>query len=327
MGNTEINSLFEIAINLENKGLYAQADKARNIMVRLSQGGMYFQSGYGSQVKPALPSKIPQLVTEDEKSRRYLGVAKVPKLNINTNNALIDSFIAEINKIDPMLTALGVTGFAVFVGKNFRLAAAAASPFAIIDLRNRLQELQNLIPQVNVKNVLSGEDTTGISVLSEIFGVLGDICDLIGVFVPAFIPWGLTFYGLASTINPENVMNAGYWWEGMSGGIDQMQDIERFDLRKGTSDPYIIKILESILIDLGIDDANKNKILNASRLPKPIGGLNFFIPYINKFDTQKKFKDLTSSNPSLYTNEFKALFPRIISHIKDLQSQYKPKGK
>ena len=327
MDNTEINSLLEIAKNLESKGLYAQADKARNIMVRLSQGGMYFQSGYGSKAKPTLPSKMPQLVTEDEKSRKYLGFAKVPKLNINTNNALIDSFIAAINKIDPILSALGIVGFATFVGKNFRLAAAYASPFAIWDLKVRLQELENLIPQVNIKNVLSGEDTTGISVLSEIFGILGDVCDLIGVFVPAFLGWGLTFYGLAATVNPENVMNLGYWAGGMPGGINQMQDIERFDLRKGTSDPYIIKILESILIDLGIDDANKNKILNASKLPRPIGGLDFFIPYINKFDTQKKFKDLTSSNPSSYTNEFKALFPRIISHIKDLQSQYKPKGK
>ena len=326
MGNTEISSLFEIAINLENKGLYAQADKARNIMVRLSQGGMYFQSGYGSKAKPALPSKMPQLVTEDQKSRTYLGVAKVPKINITTNNALIDSFIAEINRLDPILTGLGVAGFAAFVGKNLKLGALSAAPFAAWDFKNRLQNLEALIPQVNLKKILSGEDTTGVSVLSEIFGALGDICDIIGIWVPAFLPWSLIFYGLSRTVNPENVTNLGYWAGGMPGGINQMQDVIRFDIRDKVEDPYIARILTSILIDLGIDDNNKNKILNASKIPKTIGGLDFFIPYINKYDTQKKFKDLTSENPSFNTMELKSIFPSLTSYIKTLQAQ-QPKGK
>jgi hypothetical protein len=332
MSNTEINSLLEIAKNLESKGLYTQADKAREIMIRLSQGGMYFQSGYGSKVRPTLPSKMPKIttdITEDEKSRTYFGVLKTPKLNLKTNNsnAILDSFIAQINKLDPIFTALGIGGFIAFVAKNARLAALSASPFAILDLKGRLQELETLIPQVNIKNVLSGEDTTGISVLSEIFGILGDVCDLIGVFVPAFLPWSLALYGLATTVNPENVMNLGYWAGGMPGGINQMQDVLRFEITAPVKDPYIAKIVKSILVDLGIDNNNNNKILNAFKLPKPIGGLDFFTPYINKYDTQKKFKDLTSLNPSFNTMELKSVLPEIITYIKKLQAQQNPKGK
>jgi hypothetical protein len=325
MSNTEINSLLEIAKNLESKGLYTQADKAREIMIRLSQGGMYFQSGYGSKVKPTLPSKMPKItpgITEDEKSRTYFGVVKAPKLNMkaNTGNAVLDSFIAQINKLDPIFTALGIGGFLAFVGKNARLAAAAATPFAILDLKNRLQELETLIPRFNLKGFMSGEDTAAIEIVSEILGILADICDGLGVFVPAFIPWGLIFYGLSSTVNPDNVINVGYWAGGMPGGAEQMQDIENFNINATVDDPYIAKIIESMFVDLGIDRNNNNKILNASKLPRLIGGLDFFIPYVNKYDTEKKFKDLMSSQPSVNTMELKSLFPGIIRHIKKLQA-------
>lgn len=329
MDNTEINSLFEIAINLENKGLYAQADKARNIMVRLSQGGMYFQSGYGGKTAPSI--KMPKItpdMTEDENSRTYFGVLKTPKINIkpNSNYAIVNSFTEQINRLDPVLTSLGIVGFAAFVGKNTQLAALALTPAAFGDLWRRTRELESLIPRLNFKGYWSGEDTAAIEVASHILGILADICDVIAVFVPAFAVWSGIFYGLSVTVNPEYVMNIGYLAGGMPGGIDQMQDIQRFDM-SGVTDPYILKILESILVDLGIDPKNNNKILNASKLPKPIGGLDFFIPYISKFDTQKKFKDLTSSQQSVKTMELKKIFPGIIAYIKYLQSLQKPKGK
>lgn len=327
MSNTEINSLLEIVKNLESKGLYAQADKARNIMVRLSQGGMYFSAP--ARPQPIKMPKAQPAFQEDDKSRTYFGIVKTPKLNLKTDtgNAVINSFISQINKIDPFLTSLGIGGFAAFVGKNARLAAAAAAPFAIWDLKNRLQELEYLIPKFNLKKFMSGEETAGVEILSQILGILGDICDGLGVFVPAFIPWGLIFYGLSSTVTPENVINAGYWAGGMPGGVEQMQDVIRFDLRESVKDPYIEKIIESILFDLGINNDNSNKILNASKLPSPIGGLDFFIPYINKFDTQKKFKDITSDKPSFDTMQLKSLIPGLIRYIKKLQAQQKPKGK
>lgn len=303
MGNTEINSLFEIAINLENKGLYAQADKARNIMVRLSQGGMYF-------VQPP----IKKTNTQNEQPVVI--------------NDIIEDILFQAGALTTILGAFRILNFIPFLKKNLPFISQG---YALQDGLSQLIQINNLAQKFDWKKFVSGEDTTGAEIADKIIAGLEDFCLLFSHINPAFSAWAWIFGGIRSTINVKNAQNLGYWAGGMPGGIEQMSAIQSFNLNDVTSDPYIQQIISSILKELGIGpESGRKAIENSSKIPQRIGGLDFFIPYIKKFDTKRNFTDWLSSNASVKNMELKSALLKLIPYIKGLQQAQKlmqPKGK
>ena len=307
MNSAEINSLLEIAINLENKGLYAQADKARNIMIRLSQGGMYFSQ----PIKPNIPKiKIPE-----------------------TNNPLIDTFIKEINELDPVLQILGLAGLAAFFGNNKLLLAGGAVLGAIYELK----EIKNLLPNFDLKKMMSGEDTTGHEIVDRFLGLILNILVASSQFYPVFTPWVIAVFAIKNTLNVKNAKAAGLAWEQygtgipalnkalgveptVPGGAKWMNEIEEFIPSEYSTDPAINKIIDPIFKEL--------KQMDASKFPKPMG-LDFFAPYVKKYDNENKFKDLFSLHPSADTMKLKKALISIVENIRhDIRNaKGKPKGK
>ena len=287
MGNTEINSLLEIAKNLENKGLYVQADKAHNI-IRLS--------------------------ANNEKS----SVAK----------GLISDIIQEIEGLAVLLAAFGVANFIPFIKAELPFLSKLINVAVLWDLKNNIDKIQKLSSRFNWNKFISGEDTAGAEIADSILALFSDFCMLANKFVPSFSYWAYIFAGLRTVFNVKRAKQLGYEMGGMPGGEAQMRQIESFDPTAPVTDPYIKKLLMSILVDLGINPGNANQLSNASKLPKTIGGLDFFIPYINKFDNQKKFKDISSDLPSFDSMQLKGDLVRIVKFIKNLQQiPQKPKGK
>ena len=174
---------------------------------------------------------------------------------------------------------------------------------------------------------MSGEDTSAAEIADKILSLLSDICMIFNDKVPAFSYWAYIFAGLRVAFNVKRAKQLGHQMGGMPGGEVQMKQIEDFNINTAVSDPYANQVLKSIILELGINTDNANKHANASKLPKILGGLDFFMPYINKFDTQKKFKDLTSTNPSASTMEFKKGLLKITELIKAYQGLYRITGK
>jgi hypothetical protein len=268
MSNTEINSLFEIAINLENKGLYAQADKARNIMIRLSQTS-----------------------TAEVKLQE-----------------LINSIISQIENLGPFLKASGQGNFLGIV-KSFS-QKISQSPIAktfgkVLNFAMAYEVLNSLIKAVNLSSkfnwttFFSGEDTTGQEIAIEILNALANFCFLFDKFYPPFRFWGTTFLGLffAEKWGMEKAKSLGYELGGMPGGVEQMRKIETFDLRDpdNITDPDVKFILSSIKKELGIELSNPNLKSAAAKLPK-ILSLDFWEPYVHKYDKNNKFKNLSDPN-------------------------------
>jgi hypothetical protein len=295
MSNTEINSLLEIAKNLESKGLYAQADKAREIMVRLSQGGMYFS-------QPIKAPKLPQI--------------KIPE----TNNPLIDTFIREINELDPYLQILGLAGLAAFFGSNKSLIALGGLAGAVYELN----EIKKLLPKFDLKKMMSGEDLTGYEIIDRFLGLILNILVASSQAWPVFAPWVGIVFGVKNTLNVKKAKAAGLAWEQygtgipalnkalgieptMPGGEKQMKEIEEFVPPEYSTDPAINKVIDPIFREL--------QKLDASKFPKPMG-LDFFAPYIKKYDTENKFKDLFSLHPSVDTMKLKRALTTIVSNLR-----------
>lgn len=273
MGNTEINSLFEIAINLENKCLYVQADKARNIMVRLSQ-----------------VTQISALNNEQTKIQE-----------------LIKLIISKISALGPFLKAAGFSNFlsAVKVPPVIAKNLAHVFPIAMgVQALNSLNNVVNLSSKFNWDTFFSGEDTSGQEIVIEIFTALENFCFLFENIIPALRPWSWTFLGLASGGKSalEKAKTWGYAEGGMPGGEEQMHKISTFDLRdpENITDPDAKFIIDSIMKELGVDLSNPKAKENASKLPKILGGLDFFIPYIKKYDRNNKFKNL--NDPTIPEN-------------------------
>lgn len=306
MSNTEINSLFEITKSLENKGLYSQADRAHNIMLRLSQGGMYFQNGYGSKTTPVLPP-----------------LPKIPE----TNNPLIDTFIREINEMDPYLQILGLTGLAAFLG-NHKSLLILGSGFGVI---YELNEIRKLLPKFDLKKMMSGEDLTGYEIIDRFLGLILNILVASSQVWPVFTPWVGIVFGIKNTLNVKNAKAAGLAWEQygtgipalnkalgveptMPGGEKQMKEIEEFMPPAFSTDPKINKIVDPIYKELSKMDSSK--------LPKTMG-LDFFAPYVKKYDTENKFKDLFSLHPSIDTMKLKTALITILGEIRKTKSKVK----
>lgn len=284
MGNTEINSLFEIAINLENKGLYAQADKARNIMIRLS----------------ADASPVPEVL-----------------------KSLADDIVSQLQAQAGLLAAFGVASFIPFFKQALPKLLKVLPYTAWADMGQQLYEISKLSSKFNWNKFISGEDTTiGAEIVDKILAIFADFCMIFGKVVPAFNYWVYIFTGLRTTFNVKRAKQLGYYFGGMPGGEAQIKQIENFDVRTAVNDPYAKQVLHSIVMDLGLNDSNS--AANASKLPKILGGLDFFMPYINKFDTKNKFKDLTSTQPSPSTMEFKKGLLKITELIRALRGS---KGK
>jgi len=312
MSNTEINSLFEITKSLENKGLYLQADRAHNVMLRLSQGGMYFQSGYGSQgsdkvITPALKKTKETLDSTPELVKQIL--QEVASLTFLFTFFKASGFIPAIKKALPMIISKA--------GKGFALKA-------LWDILHNLVEVSNLASEVDWGKVGSGilksytgdnasVDTKFYDIIDKILNILCDICFVASHYgVVILEPWFGVFWALKTAFNKETAENLGYWAGGMPGGAKQIEQIEKFSLQKikdsteSLSSPYAQKVVTSILADMPPPGG----------LPKTLG-LDFFIPYINKYDTEKRFKDLTSSNPSVETMELKLGLFRIVDFLRE----------
>jgi hypothetical protein len=283
MSNTEINSLFEIAINLENKGLYAQADKARNIIVRLSADA---SSGV----------EAPEFV----KTIAY-------------------DFLEQLKGQVGFLAAFGIANF-IPVVKDYIPKLMKVLPYAAwADLVSQLYEISKLSSKFNWQKFVSGEDTSAAEIADRILAIFADFCMIFGKVVPAFNYWVYIFAGIRSTLNVKTAKQLGYYVGGMPGGEAQMKQIENFDVTTAVNDPYARQVLHSILVDLGLDGNEAESLKNVSKLPKTLGGLDFFTPYINKFDTKKIFKDLTSTQPSASTMEFKKGLVKIMTLIRALK--------
>jgi len=263
MGNTEINSLFEIAINLENKGLYVQADKAHNIMVRLSQA-----KGLQELLK--------------------LIIQRVEALSPFLKAAGFSNFLSAI-KIPPVISAN--------VSKAFQISFA-------YDALDNLIKASSLASRFNWDTFFSGEDTSGQEIAIEILTALQNVCFLLDDMIPALKPWGLIFLGLASgeKFALGKAKTWGYGQGGMPGGEEQMHKISTFDLNNidKITDPDAKFIIDSIIKELGIGFSNPNAQGNASKLPKILGGLDFFMPYVKKYDRNNKFKNL--NDPTIPEN-------------------------
>jgi hypothetical protein len=284
MSNTEINSLLEIAKNLESKGLYVQADKAHNI-IRLSVNNA--------------DTKENSSVVQD----------------------LVSDITGEITGMAALLGAFGVANFIPFIKAELPLLSKLVNVYVLWELKNNIDKVQKLSSKFNWNKFVSGEDTTGAEIADTILALLSNFCMLANKFVPSFGYWAYIFSGLRTVFNVNRAKKLGYQLGGMPGGEAQMKQIEAFDPTAPVTDPYIKSILQSILLELGINPGNNNQLLNASKLPSPIGGLDFFIPYINKFDTQKKFKDILSDKPSFSTMQLKGDVVRLVKYIKKLQAE------
>ena len=265
MGSTEINSLLAVTKNLESKGLYVQADKARNIMSRLS----------------ADASPVPEVL-----------------------KSLAEDILEQLQAQAGLLAAFGVGSFIPFFKQALPKLLKVLPYTAWADMGQQLYEISKLSSKFNWNKFISGEDTTiGAEIVDKILAIFADFCMIFGKVVPAFNYWVYIFTGLRTTFNVKRAKQLGYYAGGMPGGEAQIKQIEAFDVTQPVNDPYAKKVLHSIVADLGI--IGKNASANISKLPKILGGLDFFTPYIKKFDTQNKFKDLASDMPSASTMEFK----------------------
>jgi hypothetical protein len=281
MSNTEINSLLEIAKNLESKGLYAQADKAHNIMIRLS-------------------AKETPLVVKD----------------------LVSDIISEVEGLGVLLAAFGVANFIPFIKKELPLFSSLVNVYVLFELKKNFETIQKLSSKFDWNKFVSGEDPTGAEIADQILSMLSNICMLGSKFIPAFNAWVYIFSGLRTVFNVKRAKQLGYYVGGMPGGEAQIKQIENFDVTTAVNDPYAKQVLHSIVADLGLNSSNS--AANVSKLPKILGGLDFFAPYVNKFDTKNKFKDLTSTQPSSSTMEFKKGLVKIMELIRALRGS---KGK
>lgn len=287
MSNTEINSLFEITKSLESRGLYAQADKTRDIMVRLSQ------------------KSIPDLQT-------YINIAiqNIEILSPFLKAAGFSNFITAVKTELPKIKSLLTPGKAINLGFNI---------WSFVDLVMALVKIAQLSSKFNWETFFSGKDTTGQQIAIQILTVLSNFCFLVGNLNPVFNWYGGAF--LAATegfkVAWKEAEKFGYSEGGMPGGVKQMKAIESFNLNSANNvtDPDAKFIIDSIIKELGIGLDNPNAKENASKLPKILGGLDFFIPYIKKYDKKNKFKNL--NDPTIPENL------QLTSGLLDIQSKIK----
>jgi hypothetical protein len=271
MSNTEINSLFEITKSLENKGLYVQADKTRDIMVRLSQSA--------------------------------------PNPNQIKLQETIKLIISKIEALGPFLKAAGFSNFLTTVKSSLPMIMSKAGSYvlpglAFYDLLSSLNEVISLSSKFNWNTFFSGEDPTGQEIAVQILIVLQNVCFLLANFNPAFYKDAWAFLASAQTlkITIEATKRGGYSAGGMPGGEEQMHQISTFDLYNpdNLSNPDVKYIIDSIVKELGVGLDNPNAKANASKLPKILGGLDFFMPYVRKYDKKNKFKNL--NDPTIPEN-------------------------
>ena len=81
-----------------------------------------------------------------------------------------------------------------------------------------------------------------------------------------------------------------------------------------STDPKINKIVDPIYKELSKMDSSK--------LPKTMG-LDFFAPYVKKYDTENKFKDLFSLHPSIDTMKLKTALITTLGEIRKTKSKVK----
>jgi hypothetical protein len=149
---------------------------------------------------------------------------------------------------------------------------------------------------------------------------------------PVFAPWVGIVFAIKNTFNVKTAKAAGLAVEPygtgipalnkalgieptMPGGAKQMKEIEEFIPPDFSTDPKINKVIDPIYKEL--------EKMDVSKFPKPMG-LDFFAPYVKKYDTENKFKDLFSLHPSDDTMKLKAALTSI---VKAIRAKDKSKGK